>query len=385
MVQYQLKLKLNKKQETTLNEWLWNLTGVWNWAIRKIELDAQYGIYYSKFTFQNILANHSKKICIPSHVLGGILSQAHLAWSRCFKRKAKKPHFKGQRNKLNSIPFPDPIRSPKENHITLLGIGKIRFHKQKLPEGKIKCGRIIKRASGWYLCVFIDAERKSIERKAFGRIGIDPGFKNLLTLSTGEKIEHPRELEATEKRLGQAQRGHNKKLASRLSERRANRTKDRNHKLSHKLIGENIFIAFSADKHQNIARKFGKSVSSSSHYQLRQMLSYKSHSGGTEYVETDSRNSTKTCSNCGALTGPTGLSGLSVRQWVCVACGAEHDRDINAARNTLIVGAGMAHEVHNVKALCSPKSYATGFKSFALAGADSLVLSPCAKEVQLFA
>ena len=69
MVQYQLKLRLNTKQEATLNEWLWNLTGVWNWAIRKIELDARDGIYYSKFDFQNLLAAHGKRLGIPSHVL----------------------------------------------------------------------------------------------------------------------------------------------------------------------------------------------------------------------------------------------------------------------------------------------------------------------------
>lgn len=43
MIQAQLKLRLNKKQENTLTGWLWNLTGVWNWAIRKIELDAKAG------------------------------------------------------------------------------------------------------------------------------------------------------------------------------------------------------------------------------------------------------------------------------------------------------------------------------------------------------
>lgn len=35
---------------------------------------------------------------------------------------------------------------------------------------------------------------------------------------------------------------------------------------------------------------------------------------------------------------------LKVRQWTCAQCGAEHDRDVNAAINTLIAGAGLAHE-----------------------------------------
>jgi len=144
--------------------------------------------------------------------------------------------------------------------------------------------------------------------------------------------------------LAQAQRGKRKRLARRIQERIANRRKDRNHKLSRRLVSENTFIAFSNDRHAAIARRFGKSVSSSGHYQLRSMLSYKSRAGGTTYVEPESRSSTKRCSNCGELSGPTGLRGLAVRQWECCACGRQHDRDVNAAINTLIAGAGMALE-----------------------------------------
>ena len=90
--------------------------------------------------------------------------------------------------------------------------------------------------------------------------------------------------------------------------------------------------------------KFGKSVSSSGHYQLRRQISYKSSICGRRFLEIDSRNSTRICSYCGSLTGPTGWTGLSVREWVCSACGAVLDRDVNSAINTLI-GAGAAHEV----------------------------------------
>jgi transposase len=345
MIQTQLKLRLNTKQDALLAGWLWNLTGVWNWAIRKIELDARDSIYYSPKDFQNLLAGHSDKMEIPSHTLQGVLSAAHTAWKRCFKKIAKKPRFKGQRNKLNSIPFPDPIRPANGNHIAVPGLGKVRFHKQDIPAGKIKCGRIVKRASGWYLCLFIAAEREPITRTGYGNIGIDPGFAHLLTTSSGEVIEHPRELEAGAERLAQAQRGNDRKLAARLQERIANRRKDRNHKISHRLVAENVFIAFSADNHRGLAHKFGKSVTSSSHYQLRQQLRYKSLCGGTEYVETDSRFSTMTCSTCGAHSGPTGWGGLAVRQWRCTDCGSLHDRDVNASRNTLFAGAGCAHEV----------------------------------------
>lgn len=344
MLVRQVKLKLSKKQEQTLIEWLWCLTGVWNFAVRKIELDAKDGVYYSPLAFQNLAAGHSERIGVSSHTMQAVLKEAHTAWGRCFKRTGGKPRLKGNRRPLNSIPFPDPIKAPSGSRIALPLLGKVKYHKQDLPQGKIKCGRIVKRASGWYLCLFIDAERNPIKRKASGAVGIDPGFKELLTLSTGEKVEHPRELEASARRLAQAQRGRRKQLAARIQERIANQRKDRNHKLSLDLVQRFSEIYFSKDPTKTVAKRFGKSVSSSSHSQLRQMLSYKCLAGGAKYVEVDCKFSTMTCSSCGSRSGPRGLAGLSVRHWECVACGGLHDRDVNAAVNTLNAGRGLRLE-----------------------------------------
>jgi transposase len=355
MIQRQLKLRLKPRQESQLDTWLWHLTGVWNWAIRKIELDAKDGIYYTSKSFHNLLADHGQKLGIPSHTLQGILDTAHLAWQRCFKKLAKRPKLKGQRNKLNSLPFPDPFRAPDGNKISIPGMGRVRFHAQDIPTGKIKCGRLIKRASGWYLCLVIDAEPNHIPHVADRRIGIDPGFTHLLTLSTGEKIPHPRELEHTAQRLAQAQRGHDQKLAARLQERLANQRKDRNHKLSRRLVAEHALIVFSDDSHQAIAKSFGKSVASSAHAQLRAMLTYKSRTGGREYLEVPSKFSTRTCSTCGSLSGPTGYAGLSIRLWGCAVCGIAHDRDVNAAVNTLHAGLGISLERIREDALGIPR------------------------------
>ncbi len=344
MIQAQIKLRLKAKQEALLMTWLIMLKCVWNWAIRKIELDAKDAIYYKKQRFQNLLADHGKRMGVPSHTLQGMLMIAWDAWDRCFKKISKKPRLKGARNKLFSIPFPDPIRRPEGNHIKLPGIGILRFHKQDIPEGKIKCGRIIKRASGWYLCLFLEADVKAIPAKAHGKVGIDPGFKTTLTLSTGEKISLPKEFEKVQKRLAQAQKGKRKQLTARLHERIKNKRKDNNHKISRRLVEENALIAFSKDNIKGIARNYGKSVAEACHYQLRRMLFYKCTTSGRKYIEIDSKDSTITCSHCWAKTGPTGKAGLSVRQWECKECGTSHDRDVNAAINTLIVGAGAALE-----------------------------------------
>ncbi len=54
-------------------------------------------------------------------------------------------------------------------------------------------------------------------------------------------------------------------------------------------------------------------------------------------LEINERNSTITCSTCLQKTGPSGLSGFGIKEWIC-SCGAVHDRDHNAAKNILRVG-----------------------------------------------
>jgi putative transposase len=343
MLQAQLKLRLTVRQEKALEGWLWHLTGVYNWASRKIELDAKDGVHHTKYDLYEYLNGASDVLDIPAVVLREIASRAHESWQRCFKKISKKPKFKSRRNRLRSIGFPVVLKEPVKNRIKLYGIGSLKFHKQDLPKGKIKQAQILKKASGWYLTLTIDATRQ-IQRKSFGIVGIDPGFKHLLTLSTGEKVTHPRELERNALRLAQAQRGRNKTLAARLHAHIANQKKDRNHKLSLDLVQRFDTIYFSKDNTKAIAKRFGKSVSSSNHYQLRTMIQYKSLAGGTVYKEVSNKFSTQDCSACGARMGPKGWNGLSVREWRCSTCGVQHDRDHNAAVNTLIAGRGSRHE-----------------------------------------
>ena len=335
MIQRQLKLKLSQKQIRQCEAWLFRATGIYNWVIRKMEQDAQGGKYWTAYGLMYEIVGHSKKCDVPSRILQGTIARAHQAWARCYKKLGKKPHLKSVRNRMSGLDIPGGVHRASER-ISIPGLGKIRYHRDALPDGKIKACRLLKKASGWHLAVCIEAQPTAIARTANGQIGIDSGFSSLLTLSSGVKFEHPRELEASANRLAQAQRGGHKHTAARIQEHIANQRRDRNHKLSRKLVSENELIVFSADRHKAIAAMFGKSVASSGHAQLRSMLAYKSRTGGTQYIEVDSRFSTRTCSACGCLSGPSGFAGLSVRVWVCSECGTQHDRDCNADVNTLL-------------------------------------------------
>ena len=69
MLQGQLKLPMDKKQEQTCEPWPLHLASVYNFAIAKIEFNAKDKVYFSEQEFQNLLANHSEKLGTPSHRL----------------------------------------------------------------------------------------------------------------------------------------------------------------------------------------------------------------------------------------------------------------------------------------------------------------------------
>ena len=349
MITRELKLKLTTKQKNSLNNWLFQLTGVYNWAIRKIEQDAKNKVYYSKFDFVNLLANSSRRLGIPSHTIQGILDQAYTSWQRCFRKISGKPKLKSVRNKLSSIPFPDPIPMTRISSKTIMvpKLGKVGYFKQKLPEGQVKRARIIKRASGWYLQLTIDAVHKFPVKNTNQKVGIDTGFHHLATLSNGIKFNNPRNFRKAQKRLAQAQRGKRKKLTARLHERIKNRRKDHNHKISRKIVENYSEIYITNDNLIGQASQFGKSVGDAGISQLRQFIFYKGDVHSRKCVLVDSKFTTMTCSTCGSLTGPTGLLGLVVRNWECGACGAQHDRDINAAK--VILNSGLGYSLDNVR------------------------------------
>ena len=85
-----------------------------------------------------------------------------------------------------------------------------------------------------------------------------------------------------------------------------------------------------------------KAISRSGWRQFRAPLTDKAQRCGATLVVVDRfYPSPMTCSACGHL-----LPSLSLRtpHWTCPGCGARHERDINAAKNILAVGAAVARK-----------------------------------------
>ena len=121
----------------------------------------------------------------------------------------------------------------------------------------------------------------------------------------------------------------------------ANQRKDMLHKFSTALVRNNaaIFVGDAASA-KLVKSKMAKSTLDAGWSSLKTMLEYKSHQAGIVFEVVNESYTTQTCSCCGSIpaSSPKGRAGLRIREWTCSDCGAEHDRDVNAAKNILAAG-----------------------------------------------
>jgi IS605 OrfB family transposase len=177
-------------------------------------------------------------------------------------------------------------------------------------------------------------------------LGIDLGLKELASFSDGRpSIQAEKFYRGLEPALAVAQRARKKGRTRALHAKVANRRRDFLHKLSSSLVKEcsRIFVG-DVNAAALAQTRLAKSVLDAGWSSFRTMLQYKCADAGVWFEMVSERYSTQTCSSCRARTGPKGVAGLGMRGWVCVTCGAVHDRDVNAARNILAAGHGRPAE-----------------------------------------
>lgn len=225
--------------------------------------------------------------------------------------------------------------------------GQIHFAGQKfslwdsygLADYELRAGSFSEDSRGrWYLNVVVKVQAKG--SSATASVGIDLGLKEVAVASNGQRIEGRfyRKLEAD---LGIAQRAHKKRRVKAIHAKIANQRKDALHKFSTALVRENaaIFVGDVASS-KLVKTKMAKSTLDAGWASLKTMLEYKSHQAGIVFEVVNEAYSTQTCSCCGAIptSSPKGRAGLGIREWICSDCGAQHDRDTNAAKNILAAG-----------------------------------------------
>lgn len=129
-----------------------------------------------------------------------------------------------------------------------------------------------------------------------------------------------------------------RKRISRIHAKIADARTDALHKVTTMLADENQVLCMEDLNAKGMMKNhhLAKAVTDASFGEFAQLLEYKCAERGRSLVKIGRfYPSSKTCSACGHRLDALPLS---VRSWDCPACGAHHDRDVNAARNILTEG-----------------------------------------------
>lgn len=290
------------------------------------------------FDLNRLTAGSSRELGLHSGTINAVCER--YATSRSQHRR---PYLRYRSKKtLGWVPFKGRDLKREGNAFRFAGNTFRVWYSRPLPEGKIRDGSSFSRdrRGKWFINIVIDMPVAQV-RLPLHAVGIDLGLRDLVTLSTGEKVANPRHLRALEAKLAMAQRARKKRQVTNLHARIAHARRDFLHQLAYWLVRQFDYIAAGNVNAAGLARtSMAKSVYDASWSSFRQMLAYKSVREGAWYEEVDERFTTQVCSACGALPAsrPKGIADLGIREWQCSACGCVHDRDRNAALNILRLG-----------------------------------------------
>jgi putative transposase len=339
-----LRLKVKPEAYTWLNAAAIEVNFVWNYSnevsARAARPFAGPGRFLSAYDLDKLTAGATE---VFEHIGSDTIQRinAELATRRRqFKKiKLRWRVSRGSRRSLGWVPF--KAVQVKRRGKCLRFCGKsIRVFEQARLEGTCwKSGCFAQDAVGdWWLCLPVEYPLETLvaPKKA---VGLDLGLKDTVATSEGEKLEAGHFYRSIEQKIAQCQRRGHKRQAKRLHRCAMRRRRDALHKFTRKIVNQYETIIVGDVSSLKLAKtRMAKSVLDAGWGTLKAQLQYKGQQAGRDVFIVNERNTTRTCSSCQALTGPTGLDRLVVRVWICSACGDRHDRDVNAAKNILLAG-----------------------------------------------
>jgi putative transposase len=181
------------------------------------------------------------------------------------------------------------------------------FERHLLEEVKWKSGCFAQDAVGdWWLCLPVEVAVSHTPAPKED-VGLDLGLRETVATSDGDKLEAGQFYRSIEQRIANAQRRGHKRQAKRLHRTAARRRKNALHNFSRKMVSEYQTIYVGDVSSLKLAKtRMAKSVLDAGWGMLKTQLQYKAQQGGRRVVIVNERNTTRECSNCGALSGPSG-------------------------------------------------------------------------------
>lgn len=234
------------------------------------------------------------------------------------------------------------IRLPKLKNV------RVKMHRQLPPNVIIKSATISQTPTGkYYISILVEYEAKikPITPTVENAIGLDYSSKALFVDSETNSPDYPKFYRQAEAKLKREQRklskrkkgGKNRekqrRKVTKLHEKVANQRKDFLHQLSRQIANAYDVVAIEDLNMRGMAQclNLAKSTNDNGFGMLKTFLTYKLMEKGKYLVIIDKwYPSSKLCHLCKHVNKELTLAD---RTWTCPRCGAELDRDVNAAIN----------------------------------------------------
>jgi len=321
-----------------------------NKGANKYDLSAYCRVLAHDFKFANELNSQARQ------------ASAERAWSsisrffdNCKKKVSGKKGFPQFKKFSRSVEYKTTgwkLLNPKTiNFSDKKGIGTLKLKGTwdlgYFQESDIKRVRLVKRADGYYCQLVLSCEVKEDVKPSSQCIGLDVGLASFYTDQNGNKIDNPKFLRKSEKRLKRLQRRLSKKKKGSSNRQKARQRLAKVHlkvsrqrqdfavKLARCVVHSNDVIAYEDLRVKNLVKNhcLAKSINDAAWYQFREWLEYFGLKFGKITIAVAPHYTSQNCSNC----GETVKKSLSTRTHQC-KCGCVLDRDENAAINILKKG-----------------------------------------------
>jgi putative transposase len=265
------------------------------------------------------------------------------------------PRFRSRKDHRQAIRFTANARFRvlASGYLRLPKIGDIKVRWSRDLPAEPSSVTVIRDSAGRYLASFVVEIDPATDARRFApaeaEVGIDLGLTSFAVLSDGTVITAPRLLRRAERRLRRLQKSLSRKArwsanrekarvrVARAHAKVADTRRDFHHKASTAIIRDSQAVYVEDLCVAGLGRtRLAKSVYDVGWSAFTSMLEYKAVRYGRVFTRIGRFEPTsQVCSACGVNDGP---KPLSVRHWTCAACGARHDRDLNAAKNVLALG-----------------------------------------------
>lgn len=357
---YKYRIYPNKEQKELINKTFGCVRFIYNLALEtKKHAYSQFGVNKTAYDLSGELTDLKKEFTWLNEVDRESLDEAIFNLNDAYKKFFKGAGYPKYKSKVGKQAFVCKSKWIKVDFKNgLLSIAKnknIPIVVSREFVGQIRRTIVSRSMSGKYFASILveTGIEKAEPRPVNNGLGIDLGISSFVITSEGEKIANPRYLRASIERLKVLQRRASKKKKGSVNRRKANKRiailsehitnqrLDFLHKLSTRIVHDNqvdtICMENLAVKNMVKNHKLAQAISDVSWGKFVEILKYKCDWYGKNLILIDRfYPSSKTCSCCGVINKDLKLSD---REWFCV-CGAEHDRDINAAINIRNSGLG---------------------------------------------